>query len=59
MTETKQDESRCERRSLFNLTQEQHEWIRGQAHRMKITMSELIRQILRREMDSGGKAKKE
>lgn len=48
---------RCERRTLFNLTKEQHEWIRKQAFRMNVSMSAVVRQVIRREMDSGDKAK--
>ena len=57
MNETVKNEPRCERRTLFNLTKDQHEWIRKQAYKMNMTMSAVVRQVIRREMDSGDKAK--
>lgn len=37
------DDARCERRTMINLTKEQHEWIRKQAFETNRSISAVIR----------------
>jgi hypothetical protein len=45
-TELAIDESKCERRTMINLTKEQHAWIRKEAFTHQVSMSEVVRRAL-------------
>lgn len=43
MSETIVDDAKCERRTMINLTKEQHEWLRTKAFETNKSISAVIR----------------